>query len=418
MKELLRPGIKMARSALELTQSVLEKFPFRVSGSQACLDAGHHLAEILREHCDEVFEEPFEVRPGSLENIGRVTSVAYILSAPLLLIGDVYVYFSAVLSLIGLVYALNGYVFFGRWFTFLFRKKKGCNVSGIIEPSGQVKQQILMAGHHDTAYVITYVQHLQKLASFRIICAFAAYVLLTVSSIVTSIEHWISGTYWIPYWIYVVIVIAGSVFLIPLFFVISRKISPGAGDNMIACTMAIKTAEYFAMQKRQGKALKNTRLVFLCNDAEEPGLYGSYEYAIKHKAELLSIPTFVINVDTIYKQEDLAVITIDRNGTVKLSPQMAEDMQQIASELGVKLTKKKLALGYGGTDAAEFAKIGVEATAFIGISTDFFGSGRVYHTPDDTVDKIEPEAVGSLIDIAVNYIVRKDEQGGKLIGNR
>jgi hypothetical protein len=34
----------------------------------------------------------------------------------------------------------------------------------------------------------------------------------------------------------------------------------------------------------------------------------------------------------------------------------------------------------------------------------------VYHTPWDTVDAIEPEAVEAVLNIAVNYIVCKDRQ--------
>jgi len=78
--------------------------------------------------------------------------------------------------------------------------------------------------------------------------------------------------------------------------------------------------------------------------------------------------------------------------------------------LGYSLKEMALPPGGGGTDAAAFARLGVEATTIIGISTAFIGNGLVYHTPHDTVDAIEPEAVEAVLDIAVNYIMCKDRQ--------
>ena len=60
------------------------------------------------------------------------------------------------------------------------------------------------------------------------------------------------------------------------------------------------------------------------------------------------------------------------------------------------------------TDAAAFAKAGIDATALIGLPTSLFAKEYIYHTMKDTVENIEPEAVEAVFNIAINYIIRSD----------
>ncbi|GAI09767.1 unnamed protein product, partial [marine sediment metagenome] len=68
--------------------------------------------------------------------------------------------------------------------------------------------------------------------------------------------------------------------------------------------------------------------------------------------------------------------------------------------------------GAGSTDAAEFGKIGVEATNMAAISFDIskFSEGLVYHTPNDLTNYIEPEVVEAALKIARDYILKKDSE--------
>jgi aminopeptidase YwaD len=177
-----------------------------------------------------------------------------------------------------------------------------------------------------------------------------------------------------------------------------------------ACAMAVKVAEHFAAQRQAGSPLSHTRLVFLSTDGEEAGQRGAIAYAERHASELTMLPTYVFNVDSVYKVRDLAVLTRDRHGTVPLSARMARECHEVAARLGYSVKETALSLGSGGTDAAAFARLGVEATSIIGVSTVPGEDKWVYHTPWDTVDAIEPEAVEAVLDIAVNYIVYKDRQ--------
>ncbi len=199
------------------------------------------------------------------------------------------------------------------------------------------------------------------------------------------------------------IVLFGLLFAAPLFFFVSKKVSPGAGDNLNGSSTAIHAVKYFA----ERHPLKNTRLIALSTDGEEAGRRGAIAYAKRHKEDLKSMPAFVINIDSVYKKKELAVMARDRHGLVPLSPELAGMCLDIASKLGYDARKITLPFG-SGTDAAAFAKTGVKAATIIAMSTSLFEEGHVYHTQGDTVDSIEPEAVEAVFDIVINTILMID----------
>jgi len=76
----------------------------------------------------------------------------------------------AILGLLfGSVFALTEFLLYLTPFDRFFPKHCGYNVSGLIEPAGEVKQQIVVSGHHDSAYVFNFFKKQQKLYAPRII---------------------------------------------------------------------------------------------------------------------------------------------------------------------------------------------------------------------------------------------------------
>ena len=196
--------------------------------------------------------------------------------------------------------------------------------------------------------------------------------------------------------------------MVPLVFFSSRRVSPGAGDNLVACAMIMKIAELIRGKTGRGR-LEHTRLVVLSVDGEEIGLRGAAAYVRTHKKELIDTKTFVLNFDAIYRYEDLKLFTRDRNGFEPLSAAMIDDCQKIAKRLGHTIASGPVTFGGGGTDAAVFAENGIEVASFVGISTKLVREGLVYHTRWDTVEHLDPRAVKACMEIAVNYIIEKDE---------
>ena len=69
--------------------------------------------------------------------------------------------------------------------------------------------------------------------------------------------------------------------------------------------------------------------------------------------------------------------------------------------------------GGGSTDAAEFAKVGISALSIIGLDITFTSGEVPYHTSFDTVDRIEPEAVLTCMQIAEQFIFDLDKSVAK-----
>ncbi len=407
---LIEVGNDIVVSTLNLTRDLINEFGERVAGSPQCLASAKKIAELFKPNCDTVNEEFFQIHPASFWNVGRIVALSYIISIALLLKGGFLVYIAAVLNLFGLIYGITLYILFERAFDMLFPSAKACNVAGIIEPTDKVKQQIIVAGHHDSPYVLSFLEHFQLIAGIRLLLAIIIYLISTFACLYALISQLIFKNTWLLHGFQLWLLIIGLIFVLPLFFLFSAKKSPGAGDNLNATSIAIKLAEFFNLRRQQGLSLKNTRLILLSPDAEEAGLRGGYDYAIRHKPELAAVPSFVINIDCLYKLPYIAVLKRDRNDTISLSKQMADDFVNLATELGISLKKIDLPLGKGGTDAAAFMKYGVESTSIIGISTSLLIKDVVYHTTRDTVDHIEPEAVKAAFELIINYIINTDSK--------
>ncbi len=400
-----------ADAALQLTREIIEKHPVRKTGTPQGLEAAHTIAAAMRDFCTSVTEESFDLHPGSLWNVGRVLAISYCISGLLLIFLKSFVYAALVVSLFGFVYGIVHFVLFGRLFDFLFPRAKGCNVAGVVDPEGKTTQQILIVGHHDSPYCFSFLMKFQKWASVRLLLAILFYVFLLVLCVAGTMESlWNVG--WQPSQTFTTIALAaGLLFVVPLYFLITRIPSPGASDNLNSCSIAMKLAEFFTPNGGYGSALAHTRIVALSTDGEEAGERGATAYAERHKSELLGLPTFVLVVESICRLQDLVVLTRDRNCTLGLSRRMAHDVSEVASGLGYNVREKALPFGGGGTDAIAFGRLGVETTAFLGLPTALIiKKNLVYHTPEDTPENIDRSAVEAIMKIAANYIVRKDAE--------
>lgn len=409
--ELERLGRDAALATLRLTNSMLDRHGPRIAGTRQCLNAADQIAEMLRVHCDKVVQERFEMHPGSFWNVGRVMAISYLFSVLLLLGGGFFIYLGLLAALFGMTYGTVVYVFNGRLFDGWFAPAEGCNVAGVIEPAGEVKRQVILSGHHDSPYVLSFLLGWKRLARARLVIAGLTYAAMVVVAAVAVIEEGLRIGDPIPMGVIGAEAVAGFFFVGPLYYAVTRLQSPGAGDNLNSTAIAITAAVHFDLRRKKGSPLKNTRVIVLSTDGEEVGMRGAADYARRHKKELVAVPTFVLNMDSIYALKDLTCLTKDRNGTARLSEKMAQECSQIAAALGHSAAVMPLGPGGGGTDAAAFAKNGVESTSVIGISASGIGKKTVYHTPQDTVEHIEPQAVEVALDIVVNYIMRKDREG-------
>jgi Zn-dependent M28 family amino/carboxypeptidase len=193
-----------------------------------------------------------------------------------------------------------------------------------------------------------------------------------------------------------------------MWFFASKKGTPGAGDNLIASSIALSLGNYFREIRETDQGLEHTRLIIASFDAEEEGLRGARAFAKKHEEHFKNVKTYMINMDCLYDEKELFFLTSDLNNFVKLDDDLAQELMAISETLGIKTKTQPLAFLTGGTDAAELAKKGVHATTIIGMPWTNASRSNVYHTPKDTLEHVSPKVVSDTIQIIHRYIVEKD----------
>jgi aminopeptidase YwaD len=207
-----------------------------------------------------------------------------------------------------------------------------------------------------------------------------------------------------PIWIKYVFIF-GIIAVLPMYGYISKRKSPGAGDNLIGCTIGIKLAEIFQTAEN---ILDNTRIIVLLTDGEEVGQKGT-KFFIKNNSGLLKeTRTIVINIDTIYKNEDISILKRDRNGFTRLSNDLVNEIKAVSIDLGHTFKTIAIPFGGGGTDGGQFARRQIKTASIIGTPTNVFRKEIIFHTMKDTPDKISQKAVSTVIEVVSEYVKKID----------
>ena len=403
-------GPQQVKDAFAFTDEVVEGYPGRLTGTEACRRAGQRIREEFEKFCDPGSVRAEEITTHPLSFLKYIPGLVVLYLACVALL-----YFNPALAWVSFAgMALGLFVFYGQFVRYwhlldpLFPKAKGYNICGSIEPSGEVRQQVIVSAHHDAAYVFQILAHLPRLYTPLM----AGGVLLMVVALLVSLAAGILSCFGIilPQWVPLVLIILG-VFELPFLFFTTNQVVPGAGDNMIAVAISAGIGRLFGNAKKAGNnPLQHTRLIILSFDAEECGLRGARAWVKRHLEELRNTKTYALNMDTIYKLKALNFFDADLNSTVRLSKEMAQECVDIAKALGYPAFISRMSPGGGSTDAAAYGEAGIEATNLCAMSfmVKDYDQGWVYHTPNDISKYIEPEAVEASLKVVREYILRKD----------
>ncbi len=388
-----------ARRALERTAAWIAQYGGRPAGSEACRLVAQALKIELERACGSARLEVFSSRVGAFNNFYRVDALIYLLGLALLWLDQP---LWAGLALTAMIAAAGlQFGWYAELYDILYPAQTCQNVSAVLEPTGEVKQQLIFSAHHDSAYVLNFLRRSQKFYglkiivpdAFRFLAAMTAWAWLLWQAVWGGLPPFVAPAR--------VLLLVGIYFVFTKFFLFGPEVSPGAGDNLIASAILVELAEFFANEALPGcSSLEHTRLVFASFDAEEAGLRGSRAWVKAHRPDLESLPAFALNFDSIYRAEDLQFLRSDLNSHLKLDHALAALCRQVAAELGLTAGLAVMRFGGGGTDAAELARAGVRATTMLGMSTRVVRDGLVYHTLGDTVEAIEPSAVQACLALA------------------
>lgn len=398
----------MTEDAIEFTREVTTRWSSRLTGSQDCLACGDYLKLTLSEFCDQTETQEFDVRPGSFLGYIRINVVLFLIAVVALWLDQRLL--AATVSTFAIVVLVLQFFVYWEFVDLLFPSKTGQNVWGVIEPKGDVKQQVFVTAHHDSAHVFNFLQNNSRWYMAKVMAGMVALFVIVVVTWILLLGQWTGFelgwlassakwgfTAWIP-------------FVMLLWFFYSSEGTPGAGDNMICTAVAIEVGKYFAVQRAAGRGLENTRVVVGSWDSEEAGLRGARAYVKQHRSDLIDLKTYNFNLECLYDHQEMTLLTSDLNSFVPLSKRMAEQCSQIADQLGYQVPPVKFPFMAGGTDAAEFAKAGIEATTLAAMNWEDKGDAPAYHTRRDTIEAVDPIAVERSIDLAIHYVLEKDRE--------
>jgi aminopeptidase YwaD len=401
-------GPQQVKEAFAFTDEIVEGYPGRLAGAVACHKAAERIKKEFERFCDAgaVKSDQCDIHPQSLVKFVPALAVLYYACVLLLYLVPSLAWISFGFLALGLfayyIQAIRQWPLLDP----LFPRKKGFNVYGSIEPSGEVKQQIIISGHHDAAYVFHIRARLPRLyAPLRNIGSVLLVIAVLVSLAATVLTC--LGIAF-PQWIGLVLLILG-VFVLPFLFLTTSQASPAAGDDMMAVSIGAGIGKLFGDAKRAGgNPLRHTRLILLSVDAEECGLRGSRAWVKRHLTELRATKTYTFNMDPIYKVKYLEFYAADLGGQVKLSREMAQECVDIATAMGYNAYIAPPRKG-AATDAARFGQAGIEAIDLHAMSSkESVLAGWVYHTSRDISKYIEPEVVEACLKIVREYILKKD----------
>ena len=388
----------LARIAYENIERLASQEGGRPAGSRESRRMASLIASMYEELGLEAKLNEFHV----LKDLGkvwpRVAVVSMFLSILLMLVGLPYIAL-LVLVLSGVFCYFDGVV--GRdLFPFLRKKGKGANVEVVLEPKGEVSQTIVFSAHHDSAPLFRNPGYRKDVIYFM-----AIMVVLLVLSLGFSFWEIASGCFFRPGitgilgWILLVIATALAVPAVKIWNLYSDRFSPGVGDNLSGEGVNLALARYFT-----NRNLKTTRLVFTSFDSEETGHQGARDYFASTD---LPLDTEILNIDGLYEKDELCFLSLDGNGSVKLSDYLSSELVHLGKVLGYSYKTGKLPFLGGSTDAMEAARKGYRATTLTSMHPD---ATTPAHTEDDTIEAIDKETLESVIQLMIRHVTDLDDR--------
>ncbi len=373
-------------------RDIIARFGGRYAGSPAEQAAQAHTAEYLKQHCDGVAIEEFQSPLESHFQSMKIFVTVYML---VLILLKVNVYAAGILGIVNTIVYLGHFVTYQHWLDFLFRKRASWNVIGDIEPVGEVRDTLIVAGHIDSVREFHWwYRYKQRGIEITLIGGLA----LTFLGLYALASMLITATWWSYGW-WLFVAMAPLQLIWYKFF--GEKVVDGAIDNLTGVALAVEMAKVFSMRK-----LQHTRLRVISFGSEEACLRGSYAYAKAHKQQLLDEKAFLFNLDSIKDPEHLTICTSEISTFVHYKKEHIALVETAFGQADVPVLK--LPITVGASDGSAFHMNGLPAITVIGLNSQRLDP--TYHTRLDIADNINPQALESMKKVLIQFIENWDQK--------
>lgn len=372
-------------------EEVITRFGGRYFGSEQEKQAQLYTKGILDQYCDSTelmeFDSALEAHFQSLKWFCGV----YVLA---LVFFQFHVTAAAILAVINTVLFVGHFVTYRHWLDFLWPKKRSHNVIGNIEPKGEVRSTLIVAGHIDSVKEFKWWYRLKHTGA---VLSVLAGFLFPIQAVFLLVAAFLGGDWTVYGWWFLVLT---SPVLVVYFDMHGKDVVHGANDNLTGVALAVEMAKVFSEHR-----LQHTRVRCISFGSEEAGLRGAFAYGKKYKQQLLDENALLINVDTIKDLEHLAIGTRETNTLATFDPELIALMERSfeAENVGV----KKLPIDVGASDASAFRILGLPALSIIGMRTDTLDP--TYHTRLDNLEHLDGTAMEAMKRVLIHFVQTWDE---------
>lgn len=400
---------KTVKGQRDFIQRIIDRYGPRLPGSAEERRAAVDIADEFRSAAGNVTMEDFTLAPkaciGSIPGLGLGLMIAglFFFWQPLV---------TVIMAAALLFFAITQIILYRDWFDVFFPKATSQNVYSIIDPPGgekSVKATLVVSGHIDSSWHVPPFAEKSHLARYKLnFGALSGFLLLALAA-ARYLDADNRGVLpWSLWWTVLIVpgLYVGFYFLFNYMVYDKSKASPGAMDNLSGIATALWLVRSFRSDRRS--APKNLRIILAAFGAEEAGLRGSRAFVRRHRGGLLSGDVRVLNVDGVADRDDFICMEGEIWQMIRYDREYVDMAEAIMKDMGLRYHRWKL--DAGGTDAAEFAKAG------FGNSITLSAQNRTprsnYHTSQDRLDRMDPEAMRLMNEVCRRLVAEIDGKVG------
>jgi len=366
---------------------------------------GRRLADMWRGLGLEVYTERFTCHPKAFLGFIPVATLLYLLATISYWLWPFVCFVLAAAAGAMIVLELLRY---REFVDALFPAAEGENVIGVIRPRGEVRQRVIVSAHQDSAYEFNLWFFLKNAAVPVNVITFIAPLVPLLGGLAKSFAGAAGHSHGFDLIGYVAMGLYPIVGL--NFFFHTYSVVPGAMDDLAGVSILAGVAQALAGGSAGGPeatlALEHTEVRVLAVSSEEAGLRGAKRYAAAHARELQEIPSYNINVDGVYDERHLTIVTGELFTGVRHDPRLIRLAKDSAGTHGWPV--KEHIIPVGATDATAFAQAGIASVCLL--CQDASRLVPNYHTRLDTIEHVRPTSLGVMLQLVLDMIQRLDTQ--------
>lgn len=391
------PADKYKDYMYSLVKRVIDEIGPRPSCSEEEKKLGRLLVEEWKPVCDRVVVEKFTCSPSAF--LGSIPlSVLLYFTAVIL-----YWFYPPISFAIAIISSIILFLEFRyhEFVDFLFPRKEGENVIGVIRPKHEPRQRVIVSAHMDSAYEYNLFYHLKNAAILVMVIAILGLVVVLGGSLAKTIAYFGGSADAAAFTgVGIMAIVFTPVIGLFLFFHTYRPV-PGASDDMAGLAVVAGLAKYLDESKRNGNWIpEGTEVILLATSSEEAGLRGAKRYVRKHLKEMKELPTYGLFLETICDERFLTVIDREIFTGAKHDPELVKMAQDVAASHDWPITIKPNPLG--STDAGAFSVKGIPSICLLCMDTSKIQPN--YHTREDTYEHIRPQSLSVSLQLVIDMI--------------